>query len=216
MFQIDRFTFNAFQENTYVLSDSESLECFIIDPGNSNSGEDAELLNFLKDEKLVPKRLINTHCHIDHVLGNQKIADKFGLTLEAHKNEVPVLQSCLQVSKMYGIPFRGSPEIGVFIEEGDTIQLGEHQIEFLLTPGHSPGSICLYIPSEKTVIGGDVLFQGSIGRTDLPGGDYATLINSIRTRLLTLEDEVVVYPGHGPETTIGFERRRNPFLNGSM
>ena len=212
MLQIQRFTFNPFQENSFVLFDVLSKECIIVDPGCSNSQEEEQLLSFIAENNLKPTRLINTHCHIDHVLGNQLIADKFNLVLEGHKLEIPVLASCTQVSKMYGIPFKGSPEIKLFLEEGENIEFAGTTIEILLTPGHSPGSICLHLKEQNDVIGGDVLFQGSIGRTDLPGGDHQTLIGSIMTKLLPLPDQTVVHPGHGPSTTIGQEKRMNPFL----
>ena len=167
---------------------------------------------FIEERKLQPTRLINTHCHIDHVLGNRLIADKFNLELEGHRLEAPVLKSCEQVGKMYGIPFRGSPEITKFLEDGDTFVFAGTVIEILLTPGHSPGSICLHLKEQSEVIGGDVLFQGSIGRTDLPGGDHQTLIGSIMTKLLPLADKTIIHPGHGPSTTIGQERQMNPFL----
>ena len=212
MIKVKSFTFNAFQENSFVLYDEESKECFIIDPGCSNSAEDQALLSFISENDLIPTRLLNTHCHIDHVLGNQLIADRFGLVLEGHKKEIPVLASCEQVGRMYGIPYKGSPELSVFHEDGDSFTLNNQEIRVLLTPGHSPGSICFYVGDQGLVIGGDVLFQGSIGRTDLPGGNYETLINSIKTKLLPLPDETVVYPGHGPATTIGVEKVSNPFL----
>lgn len=212
MLQVHAFTFNAFQENTYIISDDETNECIIIDPGNSNPKEDEELLGFIKNHNLTPNRLLNTHCHIDHVLGNQLIHDQFELELEAHHLEKSVLASGVQVSQMYGIPFRGSPEIKVFLEEGGKVQLGIHEFEILLTPGHSPGSLCFYNAEHKILIGGDVLFLGSIGRTDLPGGNYDTLMGSISMKLLPLPDDVIVYSGHGPKTSIGYERENNPFL----
>jgi len=213
MLSIQVFTFNPFQENSFVLYDEASRECIVVDPGCSNSREEKELDSFINDNNLIPKRLINTHCHIDHVLGNKYISEKYNLPLESHKLEIPVLQSCDQVGKMYGIPYKGSPNITVFHEDGDVITFGSTEIEILLAPGHSPGSICLHLKDQKEIIGGDVLFQGSIGRTDLPGGNHNTLINSIKTKLLPLPDETVVYPGHGPATTIGRERVSNPFLN---
>ena len=211
MIEIKSFTFNPFQENTYILYNKEK-QCLIFDPGNINDEEDSRLLSFIKTNKLEPIGLINTHCHIDHVLGNQLIHDAFNLELQAHEQEVPVLKSCEFASKMYGIPYRGSPEIAKFIKEGSEIELGKERLSVLLTPGHSPGSLCFYSESYGLVIGGDVLFYGSIGRTDLPGGDYNTLISSIKTQLFSLPDHVVVYPGHGPKTTIGFEKKSNPFL----
>ena len=212
MLQIEKLTFNAFQENTYILIDRNSGECIIVDPGCSTKSEEAELKMFLEKNELSPKRLINTHCHIDHILGNQFVANSYQLSLEAHRLEVPVLASGVQVGKMYGIPYDQSPEISVFLEEGQSFTFGNVTVDIILTPGHSPGSICLVLKEQKEVIGGDVLFQGSIGRTDLPGGDYDTLIQSIKTKLLILPDETIVHPGHGPSTTIGQERRSNPFL----
>jgi len=214
MIEIEQFTFNAFQENSYLLIDADSKDCIIIDPGCSKPAEDLQLLNYIEEQRLHPVRLINTHCHIDHVLGNKLIADKYNLSLEAHQLEVPVLASCATVAQMYGIAYTASPLISTFLEEGETITLGNTQIDILLTPGHSPGSICLVSKSEKWVIGGDVLFLGSIGRTDLPGGNYDTLMGSIIAKLMPLDDETTVYSGHGPSTTIGHEKANNPFIQG--
>ena len=214
MINVKCLTFNAFQENTYVISDPDTKDCLIMDPGCSNSHEENELSSYIERENLTPVKLINTHCHIDHVLGNQFVADTYGLKLESHQGEEPVLASCDSVSKMYGIPFKGSPSIEKFIEEGDTISLGSYEFTALFTPGHSPASISFYEPKSAVLIAGDVLFQGSIGRTDLPGGDFNTLIQSIKTKLLPLPNETIVYPGHGPHTTIGSERQMNPFLVG--
>ncbi len=213
MLNIKKFTFNAFQENTYILIDEQSKACIIVDPGCSNSDEESELRSFIQDNKLVPKRLINTHCHIDHILGNQFIADTYNLPLESHRLEVSVLAMGKQVGMMYGIPYKGSPKITLFLEEGEPVIFESHTIDILLTPGHSPGSICLHLKEQDEVIGGDVLFQGSIGRTDLPGGDHNTLIGSIMSKLLPLPDNTIVHPGHGPSTTIGVEKVSNPFLN---
>jgi hydroxyacylglutathione hydrolase len=214
MIDIHFFTFNAFQENTYIVYDKETKDCFIIDPGCGTGAEEKEMVDFIELNKLLPKRLINTHCHIDHVLGNLFVAEKYGLELEAHQLEIPVLQSGEQVSKMYGIPYKGSPKISSFLEEGEQLELGGNRLDILLTPGHSPGSISFYAKESKWVISGDVLFMNSIGRTDLPGGDYNTLIGSIAANLLPLPDDVKVYSGHGPSTTIGHERSTNPFLAG--
>ena len=212
MLAIHFFTFNAFQENTYILYDKDTKECFIIDPGCSNSLEEQELADYIDEHKLLPTRLINTHCHIDHVLGNLFVCEKYGLKLEAHRLEIPVLQSGSQVSQRYGIAYKTSPTISKFIEEGEDLLLNGNRLEILLTPGHSPGSISFYSKEAKLLISGDVLFQSSIGRTDLPGGDYNTLIGSIAVKLLPLPDDVKVYSGHGPATTIGKERTTNPFL----
>lgn len=212
MLKLTQFTFNAFSENSFVLSD-DSNECIIIDPGCSNTSEEKELLQFIEDQDLTPVMLVNTHCHIDHVLGNRFIAEKFKLKLCAHKGEEPVLAMGPTVSNMYGIPYKTSPEIEVYLEEGNKLRFGNSEAAIIFTPGHSPASLSFYFEKEKILIAGDVLFQGSIGRTDLPGGDYNTLIASIREKLLPLGDDVQVYPGHGPSTNIGFERMHNPFLN---
>ncbi len=211
MTAITTFTFNPFQENSYIISNDEK-ECWIIDPGCSNDAENERLLKHIKDNDLTPIALINTHCHIDHVLGNKFVYDQFNLLPIMHKIELEVLKSCTMVSKMYGVPYTEAPLRVEFIDEGQTLSLGSNDFELLFTPGHSPGSLCFYNAAEKYVIAGDVLFLGSIGRTDLPGGDYNTLINSIKSKLLTLPDDVVVYNGHGPKTTIGHERTNNPFL----
>jgi len=212
MIEVKTFTFNAFQENMYLLIDQETKACIIIDPGCSNPTEDQELIDYIAEQDLTPVRLINTHCHIDHILGNHLIADRYGLNLEAHKGEESVLAMGRQVSTMYGIPYTESPSISTYLDEGDSFVFGGEKVEILNTPGHSPASICLSIPSLKILIGGDVLFQGSIGRTDLPGGNFDTLIHSIKSRLWPLDDETIVYSGHGPTTKIGVEKMTNPFL----
>lgn len=209
--EISIFTFNAFQENTYILHD-ETLECVIIDPGCSNSAEEAELDNYIASRSLKPVKLVNTHCHIDHVLGNKYVMEKYGIQLHSHKGETPVLQANVQVAAMYGLDYAPSPEIDVFLEEGESLSFGNTTLEILFTPGHSPASLSFFHRPSKQLIAGDVLFQGSIGRTDLPGGDFDTLIKSIKSKYYPLGDEVIVYPGHGPSTTIIEEKIRNPFL----
>ncbi len=206
------FTFNPFQENTYVLHD-ETKECVIIDPGCLTDVEKLELSTFIEKEGLKPVRLINTHCHVDHVFGNHFISKKYNLELEIHEGELPVLKAVPQISMMYGIPFNDPlSKPGRFIEEGELIEFGNTKLQSIFTPGHSPASLSFYNEAAGYLIAGDVLFYGSIGRTDLPGGDFNTLISSIKDKLFPLGDEVVVYPGHGPKTTIGFEKQNNPFL----
>jgi glyoxylase-like metal-dependent hydrolase (beta-lactamase superfamily II) len=207
-------TFNAFQENTYVVYD-ETGECVIFDPGNSNPGEDQRLAAAIAGAGLIPVKLINTHCHLDHVFGNRYVAEVYDLPLGIHKGELPLLEAAPQISEAYGWPKPDpSPAPGYFIEPGDTVSFGNTVLLALFTPGHSPASLCFYCEKDAFVIAGDVLFYGSIGRTDLPGGDYETLINSVRTQLFTLPDNVKVWPGHGPATTIGFEKQNNPFFQG--
>lgn len=205
-------TFNPFQENTYVVFD-ETGECVIFDPGCYEAHERIELSQFITENNLLPVRLINTHCHIDHVFGNKFVSDTWGLELETHEGEVPVLEAVPQICKFYGIPMgEPSPMPGKFIEEGDIIEFGHTKLEAVLTPGHSPASLSFFCAADKFIIAGDVLFRESIGRTDLPGGDFDTLIASIKNKLFPLGDDVKVFPGHGPSTTIGFERSHNPFL----
>ena len=210
MMQIKSFCFNPFGENTYVLYD-ESGEAIVIDPGCSNREEENQLSGFLADEKLRVTALINTHCHIDHVLGNSFVMDTYGVPLLIHPDDAPLLKANEVVAPMYGIPNFRAPQPDGFLNAGDRFGFGNTELEILHLPGHAPGHIGLYDAVSRCCIAGDVLFLGSIGRTDLPGGDYDTLIQSIRKRLFPLGDEVTVYPGHGPPTTIGRERRSNPF-----
>lgn len=212
MANVVKLTFNDFQENTYIVYD-ETGACAIFDPGCYRDHEEEELAAKIKELGLRPERLINTHCHVDHVFGNKFVADRYNLGLEIHSGEVKVLETVPQVCLLYGLaPGKPSPAPSRFIEAGETIEFGETRLEVLFTPGHSPASLSFYCRESGFVIAGDVLFYGSIGRTDLPGGDFDTLISSIREQLLVLPDDTVIYPGHGPKTTIAFERVNNPFL----
>jgi len=211
MISVKSFCFNSFEENTYILSD-ETGECIIIDPGCHLTEEEKELSDYISSNNLRPVRLINTHCHIDHILGNSFVAGRYKLKLETNENEKPVLSASGYVSQMYQIQLNPSPDIEVFLKEGDLIKFGNSELKVLFTPGHSPGSISFYSAEDRFVISGDVLFEQSIGRTDLPGGNYDTLIDSIITKLLPLGDDCKVYCGHGNATTIGAEKKLNPFL----
>lgn len=211
MTQIFSFTFNPFYENTYIIAAPDKT-CWIIDPGCYGAKEQEKLEKLVQEEGLNPVRLLNTHCHLDHIFGNAFVADTYGLSPEWHPKEDIVMKGASLAAMMYGVR---APEYRACkqpLQENTTLQLGDATFKILFTPGHSPGSVCFYNEAEKFVIAGDVLFKGSIGRTDLPGGNYDTLIHSIRTQLLSLPDDVVVYNGHGPETTIGEERKSNPFL----
>lgn len=213
MLQIKKFTFNPFAENTYVVS-APNQECIIIDPGMINHDENQQLEEYIQTQSLTPIQLLNTHCHIDHVLGNQFVSKKYGLQLQAHQSETTILEMASSTASMYGLPYTPSPEISEFLDETQRVKLGDFQFDILFTPGHSPGSISFYCAEAGVLISGDVLFKRSIGRTDLPMGDFETLISSIRTQLFRLPQEVIVYNGHGPETNIGEEMQYNPFLNG--
>jgi glyoxylase-like metal-dependent hydrolase (beta-lactamase superfamily II) len=211
MIHVASFAFNPFQENTYVLYD-ETKECIIIDPGCYTANEQKRLEAFIAKEELKPVRLINTHCHLDHICGNAFVSQKYGLHLEAHEGEQVVLDASIDHGKMYGFVFEPSPNIMYTIQEGDEIKFGNSTLKTLFTPGHSPASISLYSDQDKFVIAGDVLFFMSIGRTDLPGGNHDLLLQSIREKLFTLPDETIVYNGHGQKTQIAFEKLNNPFF----
>jgi len=209
---IKSFTFNPFQENTYIIYD-KTKECLIIDPGCYTDAERKELKAFIEEKELTPVRLINTHCHIDHVLGNKFASEQWDLELHMHKEDLPVLEKVGDIGKMYGLEdYEGSPYPKHFLAQGDTLTFGKSSFEILFTPGHAPGHICLYSKENNLLIAGDVIFQGSIGRTDLPGGDHSTLINSIITQLFPLPNETQVFCGHGPSTNLGYEKEHNPFL----
>ena len=211
MLNVQSFTFNPVQENTYLLYNEERL-CCIIDPGCYFASEELELRNFIELHQLTPKYLLNTHCHLDHIFGNRFIQKTYGLVLHLNKLEKPVLDFGPASGQMWQLPFDNYDGELKFIDEGDKIKLGNDELEILFTPGHSPGHICFYDRASKFLIGGDVLFNGSVGRTDLPGGDFATLEQSIKTKLYTLPEDVIVYPGHGDSTTIGDEMKTNPFV----
>ncbi|MCW3087505.1 MAG: Glyoxylase, beta-lactamase superfamily [Sediminibacterium sp.] len=211
MIKVKVFTFSPVQENTYVLY-NEHNKAIIIDPGCYFSAEHETLKSFIEDTKLEPVRLLNTHCHLDHVFGNKWVHDTWGLELYLHSGEEPMLKLAPLSGEKWGLPFENYAGPLHFLGEGDTIQLDDDELEVIFAPGHSPASICFYSVKQAFLIGGDVLFRESIGRTDLPGGDHQTLLTSIRTQLFTLPDAVTVWPGHGPETTIGYEKLHNPFL----
>jgi len=213
MISIKKFTFNPFQENTYVLFD-ETKECVIIDPGCYESHEEEELDKFITDNELKPVKLISTHSHIDHVLGNKFIMEKYGVNLHVHTKDLDTLMAVVTYAANYGfMEYKPCAEPTNFIKEGEELTFGDSKLEVRFVPGHAPGHVVFIAKEEKFVVNGDCLFHGSIGRTDLPGGDHATLLESIRQQLFTLPDDFVVYCGHGPETQIGFEKQNNPFLN---
>ena len=211
MIRIKSFTFNPFQENTYIAYD-ETKECIIVDPGCYDEDENSILENFIKQENLKPVALINTHCHLDHVFGNKFVADTYNLNPVMHKLDLPMLEYAPLAATKYGVHLSELPEVKDFIEEGDFVKFGNSKFEVLFTPGHAPGHICLVSKKDNIILSADVLFHLSIGRTDLPMGDHETLLTSIREKLFVLDNAVVVYPGHGPKTSIGFEKANNPFL----
>ena len=211
MVNIKEFTFNPFQENTYILYDN-TKDCAIVDPGCSNKEEEQKLKDFIESNDLNPVKLLNTHCHIDHILGNNFVNKQYGLLPEYHIKEKPILEGAKQMATLYGMSYKESPEAEKFLEEGDVIRFGDSEFSILFLPGHSPGHIVFLNEEQKVIIGGDVLFYGSIGRTDLPFGDHETLIKMIKNKLFTLKENYTVYSGHGPKTQLDFEKKHNPFL----
>jgi hydroxyacylglutathione hydrolase len=208
---IKSFTFNPFMENTYVLYD-ETNEAVIIDPGCYEKSEKSDLMQFIKNQNLTPVKLLNTHCHVDHVLGNAFVKSTYDIPLWFHEGELPILKSIPAYASNYGFHNYQDTNPDHFIREGDLIKFGNTTLGSLFVPGHSPGHLVFYNEQDKIAIGGDTLFDGSIGRTDLPGGDHATLLRYIKEILFVLPDEVTVFPGHGPSTTIGKEKNSNPFV----
>ena len=212
MLKIKSFVFSPIQENTYLLYD-EFNNCAIIDPGCYFDAEKEQLVGFIEKNGLVPKMLLNTHCHLDHVFGNKYIAETFGLVAQIHEKEKSVLEFAPASGLMWDMPFDNYTGEFIFLKEGDKINIGDDELDVIEAPGHSPGHICFYSPKQNFLIGGDVLFNRSIGRTDLPGGNHAQLIKNIKEKLFVLPDETVVYSGHGPATTIGEEKKENPYLS---
>jgi glyoxylase-like metal-dependent hydrolase (beta-lactamase superfamily II) len=211
MIKIEYFTFNPLAENTYVLS-NEKGDAVIIDPGCYFTEEERTLENYITNQGLKPMQLLNTHCHLDHVCGNNWVYKNYGLELYIHQDEKTVLEFAPAAGNMYGLSFTNYNGPLHYIHEGDEIFLGDDRLKILLTPGHSPGSICFYCASQNFIIDGDVLFYESIGRYDFPGGNEQQLYKSIKEKLYSLPDETIVYPGHGNSTSIGHEKRNNPFV----
>lgn len=214
MISIEIFTFNAFQENTYLLQD-ETGEAILVDPGMSDSREEEEFCRFVNDKNIRIVKIVNTHCHIDHVMGNAFSVGRFQCPLLYPKGEQIVLESSIQVAKLYNLSYDPSPNADEFIAEGDTIEFGNSSVRVIAAPGHSPDHVVLVQDIERFVIGGDVLFRGGVGRTDLPGGNESQLCESIEKKIYTLPADFMVYPGHGPSTKIGLEMKSNPYVNSS-
>ncbi len=211
MLSVKTFTFSPIQENTYVVY-NEQKQCCIIDPGCYFPEERDELKAGIEKAGLEPLLLLNTHCHLDHVFGNKFVHDTWGLDLHLHEKEKPVLDFAPLSGERWQLPFDNYNGPLVYLQEGNFIKIGEDQLKIRFTPGHSPGSISFYSAESGFVISGDVLFNRSVGRTDLPGGHTETLLESIRTQLYTLPDDTRVFSGHGPVTTIGFEKKNNPYV----
>lgn len=205
------FVFNAFQENTYLIY-NDKKQCWIVDPGMYDAAEVHQFFAYIEEHKLEPQAIINTHTHLDHIMGVAAVRDKYNIRFGIHEADQPVLDGAAGSAMLFGFDFKDIPEPSFYIKENEVMMLGDDPLEIRLVPGHSPGSIAFYSPQDKWVISGDALFQGSIGRTDLPGGNHEQLLQAIKEQLFTLPDETTVYSGHGPSTTIGVEKSTNPFL----
>ena len=211
MITIKSFVFNALQENTYLLYD-ETNECIIIDPGCYEPYEKEELVEFIKLHALTPKFILNTHCHIDHIVGNQFVKEYFDLKLFVPEKDAFQVKAATSYAPMYGFHrFEESIPDG-YIQENETIRFGNSELSVLQVPGHSPGHVAFYNAEQGFCINGDVLFKGSFGRYDLPGGNFQVLLNSITKVMFQLPEETIIYCGHGPSTTIGYEKKHNPIL----
>ena len=212
MLYIDIFAFNQFQENTYVVSD-EQKNCVIIDPGCYEKEEEESFLAFIKENDLKPLALLNTHSHIDHVLGNSFILKEFKVDYYLHSEDLPTLNAVSNYAHLYGFPgYKTSPQPTKILKGGEKLIFGEIEFDVLFTPGHAPGHVVFYNAENKFVINGDVLFKGSYGRVDLPGGSMEVLKKSIKKIMFELPEDTIVHCGHGPATTIGTEKRSNYIL----
>lgn len=211
--KIKQFQFNMFGVNTYVVWDPATGDAAVVDPGMISPDEQSEIDKFIHANGLKVRHLINTHLHLDHTFGNDYIEYRYKVPTLANGDDAFLGEQRQGQARMFGIRAEMPPlKIGHRLVDGDHLHLGKEELDIIAVPGHSPGSIAIYAPESKFVITGDALFQGSIGRTDLAGGNHAQLIASIRNRLLTLPPDTKVYPGHGPSTTIGAEEQSNPFL----
>lgn len=211
MITIQSFCFSAFQENTYVLY-NEFNNAIIIDPGCYTRIEEKTLFDFISKKNLKPQLLLNTHCHLDHVFGNNIVSETYGLSAHIHPNEKVVLDRLSEAAAKWGAPTEAYKGPIQYIQEGEIIRLDEDEFKVLLTPGHSPGSVCFYNSKQDFIIGGDLIFKDGVGRTDLPGANPNDLIKSIREKLFPLPDSLCIYSGHGPQTTWGREKLYNPYI----
>lgn len=212
MLKLQSFVFNPFQENTYIIH-NDKKQCWIVDPGMYNSNELSHFTNFISQNQLVPQAIINTHTHLDHIFGVSGLMELYNIPFGIHEKDNPVLNNAAGSAAIFGFEFNNIPKPTFYINENTSFQLGDDEVTVLFVPGHSPGSIAFYAKNYNWVISGDTLFQGSIGRTDLPGGNHAELIESIKSQLFTLPANTVVLSGHGPSTSIEDEIKYNPFLN---
>lgn len=211
MLKIEKFVVNPLQENTFVLSD-ETGGCVFIDPGFYFDVEHQEIKKYISENELTPVMIANTHCHFDHIMGVEFLREEFRIPFYAHADDSFWVEKAIDQGRMFGFEMKPVQAPDAFFSENELLKFGNSELEIIHVPGHSPGHVVFYSPNDGILIGGDVLFYGSIGRTDLPGGDYNTLISGIKNKLFRLPDDTKVFCGHGPETTLGFEKNHNPFL----
>lgn len=211
MIKIEKFVVNPLGENSYILYD-ETGECIFVDPGFFYDEELEEIREFVKVNRLTPVKIVNTHCHFDHIMGVEFVRNEFNIPFLAHSQDDFWVEKAIEQGKMFGFNMEKVMPVDEFVVENELVKFGNSELEIIHVPGHSPGHVVIYSKNDGILIAGDVIFNGSIGRTDLPGGDYETLISNIKSKLFVLPDETKVYCGHGPETSIGFEKRNNPFL----
>lgn len=213
MLKIKQFVFNPFGECTYVIADEATGDAIVVDPGMADAAELKRFDDFVEQNHLSIKGIVNTHLHLDHCFGDNYVKDKYGVKVSAHIADAPLGGAVAEQARRFGMRVNNSDVvIDAPLNDGDTITVGEDRLKVIHTPGHSPGGICLYSPTGKLLIAGDTLFKGSIGRTDLEGGNHHQLVESVRKRLLTLPGDTLVLSGHGPATTIADEKASNPFL----
>lgn len=210
MLTLQRFTFNPFEENTYLLI-NEAKQALLIDPGMFSAEEEKILADYIQENQITVQNILLTHTHLDHIFGLKHAVEKYHVPFYLHADDIVIYKNASQSAMRFGIAIE-LPKQDFELFFSDEFIFGQEKIKLIHAPGHSPGSVCFYLQNEKILIGGDVLFNMSVGRADLPGGDYDTLIKSIQTKIFTLANETLVYPGHGPETNIGFEKMNNPFF----
>lgn len=213
MLKVKTFVFNSLRENTYIIYD-ESLECVIVDAGNHTTAENDEILGYISDMKLVPKMLLSTHSHIDHVMGNSILHERYSIPLAACPVEREYYNKVWMYAEVFGIRFTQDMCIypSIDLAEGEEIKVGAGELKVLYTPGHAKGHVSFYAENDGFVLTGDTLFRRGVGRSDFPGGSYEQLENSLKNVLYKLPDDTIVYPGHGPTTTIGEEKRNNYYI----
>ncbi len=211
MIKVEKFVVNPLGENSFIISD-ETGECIFIDPGFYYDEEHQEIRDYIRVNNLNPVKITNTHCHFDHIMGVEFVRNEFKIPFYAHFADVFWVEKAVEQGQMFGFDMNPVSTVDAFLKENEFVEFGNSRLKIIHIPGHSPGHVVFYSEKDKLLIAGDVLFYGSIGRTDLPGGNYETLISNIKNKLFVLPDDTTVFCGHGPETKLGFEKRTNPFL----